>query len=319
MKLLIALLLPALSQAAIWPDAIGPYHRTAATAVTLADRPIWEEYGLKDSESATYENPAARFTATAWVLGDPTGALAAFDWQRPEKSIPSKAANLAAETPDGLLLVQGNYLFSFTGYKPTPADLSALRATLRNVDDTNLPSLPGFFPAKDLSPNSERYILGPNSLQKFVPAVPPSVAAFHLGAEGQFGVFHSSKGEIPLVAFSYPTPQIAMLREGEFGKIPGAMVKRSGPLVAVVLSPTDPDSAERLLSQVRYQASVTRNEYVPTRRDNIGVLVISAFKLIGILLVFAVFSGLGVGGLRAFRRRGGRGDEADALTTLHLN
>ena len=53
MKLLFALLLPALSQAAIWPDAIGPYHRTAATAVKLGDRPIWEEYGLKDSESGT--------------------------------------------------------------------------------------------------------------------------------------------------------------------------------------------------------------------------------------------------------------------------
>ena len=78
-------------------------------------------------------------------------------------------------------------------------------------------------------------------------------------------------------------------------------------------------AAERLLSQVRYQASVTRDEYTPTRRDNIGVLVISAFKLIGILLAFAIASGLAMGGFRAFRRRGGRGDEADALTTLHLN
>jgi len=46
--------------------------------------------------------------------------------------------------------------------------------------------------------------------------------------------------------------------------------------------------------------------------------VINAFVLIGILLGFAVVSGLIFGGLRAFRRRGGRGDEADALTTLHL-
>jgi hypothetical protein len=119
--------------------------------------------------------------------------------------------------------------------------------------------------------------------------------------------------------FSYPTHQIAMQREAEFGKIPGAMVKRSGPLVAVVLSPADPDAAERLLSQVRYQASVTLDEYVPTRRDNIGVLVINAFKLIGILLVFCVVSGLAMGGINAFRRRGGRGDEANALTTLHLS
>jgi hypothetical protein len=319
MKLLFALLFPVLSQAAIWPDAIGAYHRTSASPVTLADRPIWDEYGLKDSESAAYENGAARFTGTAWVLADPTGALAAFDWQRPATAAASKAANLATETADGLLLVQGNYLFSFTGYKPTLAELSALRATLRNVDDSNLPALPGFFPARDLSPNSERYILGPNSLQKFAPAIPPSVAAFHLGAEGQLGSFRGSRGEIPLAVFNYPTHQIAMQREGEFGKIPGAMVKRSGPLVAVVLSPTDPDGAERLLAQVRYQASVTRDEYVPTRRDNIGVLVINAFKLIGILLIFAVVSGLAMAGLRAFRRRGGRGDEADALTTLHLN
>ena len=75
------------------------------------------------------------------------------------------------------------------------------------------------------------------------------------------------------------------------------MVKRSGPLVAVILAPPDPDAAERLLGQVRYQADVTRDEYVPTRRDNIGNLVINAFILIGILLAFSLVSGLGVGRL----------------------
>ena len=67
------------------------------------------------------------------------------------------------------------------------------------------------------------------------------------------------------------------------------------------------------------QAQVTRDEYVPTRRDNIGVLVINAFYLIGILLAFAVVSGIAVGGWRAFRHRGNEGDEADALTVLNLN
>jgi hypothetical protein len=86
-----------------------------------------------------------------------------------------------------------------------------------------------------------------------------------------------------------------------------------------VLSPPDLDAAERILGQVRYQANVTRDEYVPTRRDNIGNLVTNAFTLIGILLGFATLSGLLVGGMRAFRRRGGRGDEADSLQTLHIN
>ena len=308
-----------LSQAAVWPDTIGAYHRTAAGPVNLTDKPIWDEYGLKGSESASYEDGAAQFHATAWMLSDPTSALAAFDWQRPQNSTASKAAPLASETADSLYVVLGNYLLAFHGYQPTAPELAAVKAGLRNLDVSNLPTLPGFFPSRDLTPNSERYILGPTSLQKFAPAIPPSVAAFHLGAEGQVGSFHGPKGDCTFGLFNYPTPQIAMQREPEFAKIPGAMVKRSGPLVAVVLSPTDPDFAERLLADVRYQASVTRDEYVPSRRDNIGVLVINAFKLIGILLVMAMVSGLGVAAVRLYRRRGGRDEEADALTTLHLN
>src|SRR5208283_6226332 len=103
------------------------------------------------------------------------------------------------------------------------------------------------------------------------------VAAFHLSAEAQFGVFQSPKGPLALTIFRYPTNQIAMLKIGEFEKLPGAVAKRSGPLVAVILSPADPDQAERLLSQVRYQAEITDDQYVPQRKDNIGDLVINAF------------------------------------------
>jgi type II secretory pathway pseudopilin PulG len=86
----------------------------------------------------------------------------------------------------------------------------------------------------------------------------------------------------------------------------------------VVLSPPDADFAERLLSGVRYRAEVTRDEYVPTRRDNIGNLLLNAFILIGILLVFSVVSGLALGGFRALARRGRKGEEADAVISLHL-
>jgi hypothetical protein len=122
-----------------------------------------------------------------------------------------------------------------------------------------------------------------------------------------------------MVIFNYPTPQIAMQRIPDFEKLPGAVAKRSGPLVALVLAPPDPDYAEKLLSQVRYQAVVTLDEYVPSRRDNIGDLVINAFVLIGILLAFAVISGFALGGYRALRRRSGHGEEADAMISLHLS
>ena len=313
------LLLPGLLGAAIWPDPIGSFHRTSSAPVTLQDRPLWDEYGLKESESARYEHGTESFTATGYRFQDTTGAMAAYQWQRPASSAPSKLAPMAAETKDGAWVVHGNYLLVFQGHKPDPADLAAVSDGLRNVDTTVLPPLTGYLPSQGLVANSERYITGPDALQKFAPAVPPSVAGFHFGAEAQMGTFHSPKGDMPLAIFNYPTHQIAMQKEGEFAKVPGAMVKRSGPLVAVVLSPPDADAAERLLSQIRFEANVTRDEYVPTRRDNIGNLVINAFELIGILLAFAVVSGFALGGYRALRRRSRGGEEADALLTLHID
>ncbi len=317
-RFLFALLLPALVQAAIWPDVIGEWHRTAVSTPVLTDNSLWDEYGLQESEAATYQNGSAKFTATAWRLQDSTGALAAYDWQRPAQSRPSTLAVLAAETADSLVLVHGNYLLSFAGYKPTTPELDPIVESLRNVDTTALPTLLGYLPSRDLVPGSERYITGPVSLRKFNPGIPPSAAAFHLGAEAQLGVFHGPKGDMALTIFDYPTPQIAMQQVVSLGKIPGADVKRSGSLVAVILSPPDPDAAERLLAQVRYRAAVTLDEHVPTLRDNIGNLVINAFILTGLLLAFCLVSGLAVGGFRAFLRHFRKGEEPEAMITLHL-
>ena len=141
-----ALLAPALCLGAIWPDNIGAWKRAATMQATLSDRPLWDEYGLKESEAARYENGDESFTVTGYRLQDTTGAMAAFDWQRPAKSTASHLAPLAADTADGLLVVHGNYLLSFNGHKPEPAELSALFDGLRNVDTTVLPTLPDDLP-----------------------------------------------------------------------------------------------------------------------------------------------------------------------------
>jgi hypothetical protein len=315
---LTALFLPTLAAAALLPATVGPYRRGNTSKPSLSDQPIWTEYGLKSAETATYLNGSSKFTATVWQLQDTTGSMAAFEMTRPPSATPSTAAKQAAETPDSLLLVHGNYLLDFTGYKPSKEELDAITGSLLNVDATVLPVLPSYLPSNGLVPNSERYIVGPAGLQRFAPGIPPSLAAFHLGAEAQMGVFHNAKGDGSMLIFNYPTPQIAMQRVVEFQKLNGAMAKRSGPMVAVVLSPPDPDYAENLLSQVRYQAQITVDEYVPLRKDNIGDLVINAFVLIGILLAFAVVSGLALGGFRALRRRSRHGEDADAMITLHL-
>jgi hypothetical protein len=317
-KLSLLLLAPVLASAAIWPDALGPFHRTAQSTATLTDRGLWDEYGLKDSESATFENGKEKFTATAYRLQDTTAALGAFDWQRPNDAKASTLAPLAAETAIRAVLVRGNYLFVFQGYKPSPADLALVLDPLLNVDSTPLPTLPGFLPSQGLVANSERYVIGPAGLQKFDGGIPPSVAAFHQGAEAQLGVFRSPKGDMTLAIFNYPTHQIAVQKEQDFQKLAGAVVKRSGPLVAVVLSPPDADAAERLLAQVRYQAQVTLNERIPTSLNQVGNMLINIFVLTGILLVFSLIAGLFVGGFRTFLLHGRKGRVADGMIMLNL-
>jgi hypothetical protein len=320
MRSFLALLsVPCLLAASILPDAIGTAHRTGTSQPALTDRAVWDEYGLKAWEAATYKVGAAGFTVTAWQLGDPTAALAAFDWQRPSTAQPSNLAPLAATTPDGLLFVQGQYLLAFAGHRPPADQIAALANSLKNLDTSALPVLPGYLPGENLVPNSERYVTGPASLARFFPAIPPSVAGFHFDAEAQLGVFHSPKGDLQLAIFNYPSPQIAMRKVSDFEQLPGAVVKRSGPLVAVLLDPADRDTAERLLAHVRWQAEITRNEYIPTARDNPGLLLLSIFKLIGILLLFATLSGLLLGAFRVLMRAIRHGEEPEAMITLHLD
>jgi Family of unknown function (DUF6599) len=317
MKKLVVFLLPALAFAGIWPDPLGTFHRISAGPPPLNGQAMWQECGFQQGETAQYQSGKQKFTATAWRLQDPTGALAAFEWQRPADSQPSTLAALAAQTATGVLFVHGNYLFSFEGYKPQVSDLAGMVENLPDMDNSPLPVLRTYLPSGDLVANSEHYVLGPEALAKFVPSIPPSTAAFHLGAEAQVGMYRSPGGEVKIAIFDYPTPQIAMQQLQSFRKVQGAMAKRSGPLVAVALASPDPDTAERLLARVRFQASVTLSERVPTRRDNIGNLVINAFVLIGLLLAFCVVAGLTMGGFKVLRRHGKLAEE-ESMILLHL-
>jgi len=318
-RFLLAFFIPAMSYAAIWPDDFGPFHRSAAQPADIDGRSLWDEYGFQQAEQARYEFGARKFTATAYRLQDSTGALGAFYWWRPADARQSALAKLAVETSNGVMLAHGNYVLVFEGYKPAVQEIGVLIQRLPKLEQSPLPTLMSYLPENQLVPNSERYLTGPIGLAKFDPRIPPSTAGFHLGAEAQLGVFRTSAGEMKLAIFSYPTPQIARERVVDFQRISGAMVKRAGHLVAVVISPPNADDAERLLALIRYEPTITLDERVPTARDNIGNLVINAFELIGILLAFCVVAGLSYGGVRTIFRRGAATEEAEPMSTLHLS
>jgi len=313
-------LLTGVVQGAIFPDHLGTYERSAPKTIAVPDKELYDEYGLEATESADYTSPGKKpISATAWKLHDSTGALALFDSRRPPGATQSDFAQLAVHTSDGTIFVFGNYVFQFTGGMFDQPTLNELYTQLTRVENAPLPALSNFLPPEGLVANSERYILGPVGLQRVEPGIPPSVAGFRMGAEAQFAQYQTPKGLLKLLIFDYPTPSMAREQAVEFQKIPGAVVKRTGPLVVATLNPPDPDVAERILSKINYQASVTLNEPTPqSQAKGLARMILNIFVLAGIVLGMCVVGGLGFAVYRIMSRKMWRKEETVEMIVLGL-
>ncbi len=319
LRFLIGVFSVAAAHAAIFPDTVQNYQKGPAKSILTPDTPLLSEFGIDASEQAEYAAGKQHFTATAWRFHDSTGAMAMFESLRPPGAKTAKVTPLSVTTSDGVIFAYGNYVFQLTGALPPASTFAELYARLPKLDQSPLPTLLGELPRDGLIPNSERYILGPVSLDRFDPKIAPSVAAFHLGSEGVAGKYKTDKGIVTLAIFNFPTPNLARDRFQEFQKVPGAVAKRAGPLVAVTVDAPDADSAERLLSQVKYEANITSNQHVPVN-DTVDKVkfILNVLIFAGLLIALCLVAGLLYAAYRILSRKMNRGDDPDALITLHL-
>lgn len=298
----LALFSLSIASAAIWPEQLGKYQRQSvkgSSGINAGDlRTEWDEYGEDAIEQADY----GTFKATAFKFKDTTGAYAAS--LEPAGRVTSRI---------------GNYLVMCTGNCPKEF-LKMAEAALPNVSGAPLPNLADYLPAKGKIAASERYVVGPQRLRENFPQIPESAVAFQYGTEGALARYRIGKNEATLAIFSYPTPGIARQQLSGFEKIPNAVAKRTGPLVAVVLG-ADPAAAGDLLSQLNYQASITINEPAPLvlTPQSTAQMILAIITLAGIVLGFCLVSGLLFGGVRVVARRFGYTGADTPLTTLHLS
>lgn len=318
-------LLPVLAFPSILPDTIGQWKRGDVTAAAVPDAKVWGEYGLQESESAPYTDAAKKFSITAYRFSDSTGAYAAWMSDRPADAKKFETDGIGVETATEQYIAVGNLLLVFHDYKPNKEELAHIFLTAPHYSHTPLPTLPGFMPSGAVA-NSERYVVGPESLAKYASVIPPSTAAFHFGSEAEAGEYPASsrakgasKLSTTLVVFNFPGIEMAQKQYPLFEAVPGTVAKRSGPLVAIVLHAANADEAERLLAQVKYQAEVTMAEPPPSLKDNPGNLFLNIAILCGLLIALCVVSGLIFGGIRHVWRRSGSTNEGDEMITLDLS
>ena len=292
-SLILGILFIASASAAIWPDHLGKYERkTVKPAATAPD-----ENGKDEAEEANYGS----FVVSAQRFKDSTGAYAA-----------------ALEMPQPPLQV-GNYLITCTGN--CPKNLAGLVDALPKMSRAALPTLRNYLPLKGLVAHSERYILGPAGLQAAAPQIPASAVNFEFAPEGHLARYRTSAGEATLAIFSYPNMQMARQQAAILEKLPDAAVKRTGPLVALVLAPGGQAAAAQLLGQIDYKATVSSDDQqIPLviRPQTAAQMVLGILALAGIVLGFCLLSGLAFGAARVVARRFGYSDAGTAMTTLHL-
>ncbi len=295
-SLILAALFVSSACAAIWPEQLGPYQRKSTAPFP---QPQSAEYGFETAERADYGS----FQVTAWRFKDVTGAYA-----------------VSLEPGNKGSIRVGNYMVTCSG--KCPKNLGALAdASLPHVSHGSLPSLPSYFASKNLVPQSERYIMGPEGLKANAPDIPASAVGFDFGTEGEIVHYRTPAGPLTLAVFSFPLPSMARQQLPEFQKIAGATVKRTGPLVAVAFGPGT--GAAKLLNEINYQGVVAENERPPEKPlelkpESAGKMVLSIFSLAGLLLVFCLLSGLAVGGILRLARKFGYSAAEGSMTTLHL-
>jgi len=294
-----------------WALSGAPRTITSADLADAAYPAVLNEYGFADAETATYTRDDGRkLIIKAAQFKDATGAYGAFTFYRQPAMKSEQIGTKAASANNRILFFRSNVLIDANFDRVTEmsaAELRELAGMLPAVKGSadNLPSLPQYLPKRDAVENSARYVLGPQALVAAKSPLTAEQIDFKVEPEVISQDYTSKDGPLTLTVLDYPTPQIAAERQRALQSNSATMlVRRSGPLVAVVTGAIGSDDARALLNSVNYEAEVTWNEQTSvSKRDNIGNLILAVFALIGIILLVSFIFGVFFGGVRVMLRK----------------
>jgi len=295
------------------------------------------EYGFAGGERASYAQGLETLDVTLYRMKDPSGAYGEYSYQRTPGMQRANLADHSSIAPGRALVLAGNLVVDIQGKNLTArtADLQALVNSVRkHAQDGPLPTLWEDLPQKNVVEGTDRYILGPRTLDQFFPGGLGNSIDFSTGAEAEVARYRVDGHDATLLIVDFPTPQMAegMLADIQKklnvnGSQPGSsspelFAARSLTLLAVVAGAPSQSEAKTLLDQVHSGTVLTWNE--PTfqfKEPSIEVMVVGTIEGTGIICLFALIAGLAFGGLRLVVKRSMPGkifDRTDHLQVLQL-
>jgi hypothetical protein len=304
------------------PTTIGP---TGLQQFAGADAVTFREYSTQSIEKRAYMQNGQAVSITAYRLRDPSSAYGAYTFLRNDSLQPATLGSFGCASRDRALFVVGDLLIDVAATpvvgakpsaklaRPSDADLQQLAQTLRKVADRRpFPSIGGHLPEQGKVLRSEHYVLGPQTLSKYVPIGTDDWVGYDYSAETILARYKLGDKEATLLITDYPTQQIAadkfskMLRRFTFdppGPVPANQTvlfgKRVSSLVAIVYGAPSQQAANKLLDQIQYETQVTWDEPKQSFTEpSFSSMIVGAFLGTGAIMVLAIVAGIGFGGFR---------------------
>jgi hypothetical protein len=278
------------------------------------------EYAYLSGETATYSGDNnTSIEVTLYRMKDPSGAYGLYSYLRTPDMAHSGPNDHSVMSREEALVQLGNFVLDIHGsdLAKNSGDLNALvSAVAPKSQQGPLPTLTEHLPVKGFIDRSDKYILGPVTLNQFFPVSQNDWLGFSTGAEAEVARYRVDGRELNLLIADFPTPQTAQKKLNELqqdyhvnaadANQNGSPVfgKRSITLLAIVFGARTQAEADKLLDQVQSGAEVTWNE--PTfqfKEPPLTTMIVGAIIGTGIICCFALISGIAFGGFRIVVKR----------------
>lgn len=278
-----------------------------------------QEYGFLAGEQAAYSRGKDAIQVTLYRMKDPSGAYGMYSYLRSPDMPQAGVTDHSAMSRERALVLDGNLVFDVRGadLQRFGKDLNALVAAVSpKAQQGPLPTISEHLPTRGFIERSDKYILGPVTLNQFFPVNSNDWLGFETGAEAEVARYRVDGRELNLLLADFPTPQtaqkkLAQLQQDYHVNAPAAeansspiFARRSITLLAIVSGARTLEEANKLLDQIQSGTEVTWNE--PTfqfKEPPITTMIVGAIIGTGVICCFALISGLAFGGFRLVIKR----------------
>ena len=300
------------------------------------------EYGFVSGENADYKRGSDEMQVNLYKMKDPSGAYGLYSYLRASDMPHADFTEHSSMSREHALVLTGNIVVEVAGkdLSKNGAALKALvAAVVPHAESGLLPTIGDRMPTKGFIDRTDKYVLGPSTLNEFFPLADGDWLGFSQGAEAETAKYRVNGHELNLVIADFPTPQTAAKKVAELqkkfnineskgvndsngaGSAKPLYARRAMTLVAIVSGAATKKEADAILDQLESGTEITWNE--PTfqfKEPGIGVMIVGAITGTGVICLFAIIAGLAFGGVRLVVKRATNRvfDRPDQVQVLQL-